>query len=318
MIESLAAGAQELLARATRVLSIGIGGGGDVAGALAVAELARAQGTPAVLGGLTWERRPIDPLPGPRRLDEIEGARELHPAAALAGPDTTGPGGFRFAESHMAAFLGEPTLLLDINGGPGAVAAGIAAAARHLACDLVVLLDVGGDVLAHGDEPGLASPLADAVVLAAAPGVAATGLRVVGAVFGAGCDGELTPAEVGERLHELAAAEGLIGSASPSAEQLDRLEEAIALVPTEASAMAVRAARGETGTATIRGGRRTVQLTPEGGAVHFFEADAAIASASRLARAVRDAASLREAHAILTAMGVRTELAYEAEAARSA
>jgi hypothetical protein len=305
----------ELLAAATRVLCIGIGGGGDVAGALAVAELARPHGTPAVLGGLTWERRPIDPIPGPRRIAEVEGADVFHAAAALAGPDTTGPGGFRFAESHMAAFLGEPTVLIDINGGPGAAAGGIAAAAERLGCDLVVLLDVGGDVLAHGDEPGLASPLADAVVLAAAPDIAAAGTRVVGAVFGAGCDGELTPAEVRARLDEVGAAGGLIGSATPAGEQLDRLEAAIALVPTEASAMAVRAARGETGVTTIRGGRRTVQLTPEGGAVHFFEPEAAIASAARLARAVRGRASLHAANAALTELGVRTELVYETEAA---
>lgn len=305
----------ELLAGARGVLCIGIGGGGDVAGALAVAELARATGAAAVVGGLTWERRPIDPVPGPRRIDEVAGAEALHPAAALAGPGTTGPGGFHFAEARMAEFLGEPTVLVDINDGPEAAAAGVVAAARHLGCDLVVLLDVGGDVLAHGDEPGLASPLADAVVLGAASRMADAGLRVVGAVFGAGCDGELTPQEVRARLDEVAAAGGLIGSVAPTGEQLDRVEAAIALVPTEASAMAVRAARGETGVATIRGGRRTVHLTPEGGAVHFFEPGAAIASAARLARAVQGARNLRDANATLTRLGVRTELVYEREAA---
>ena len=69
----------------------------------------------------------------------------------------------------MAAFLGEPVVLVDPNPGPAAIAAGLDAAAAQLDCDLVVLLDVGGDVLAHGHEPGLASPLADAIVLAAAP-----------------------------------------------------------------------------------------------------------------------------------------------------
>ena len=47
------------------------------------------------------------------------------------------------------------------------LAASDAAIAMELGCDAIVLLDVGGDVLAHGDEPGLASPLCDAVVLAA-------------------------------------------------------------------------------------------------------------------------------------------------------
>ncbi|MBJ7330841.1 MAG: DUF1152 domain-containing protein, partial [Solirubrobacteraceae bacterium] len=43
------------LADAQGVLCLGIGGGGDCAGAYAVAEVARALGTPAVVGGLTWE-----------------------------------------------------------------------------------------------------------------------------------------------------------------------------------------------------------------------------------------------------------------------
>jgi hypothetical protein len=110
--------AKEKLAAASRVLVIGIGGGGDVVGALAAAEAARALGTDAVVGGLTWERRPVDPLPGPRHLREITGAQPLHAAVALAGPHTTGPGGFRFCEADMAAFLGEPTVLVDPNPGP--------------------------------------------------------------------------------------------------------------------------------------------------------------------------------------------------------
>ena len=84
-------------ADARRVLCVGIGGGGDVVGALAVAGVARRRDGWEV-GGITWERRPVDPLPGPRPLDELA-ARSRCTAAALAGPDTTGPGGFRFAET---------------------------------------------------------------------------------------------------------------------------------------------------------------------------------------------------------------------------
>jgi hypothetical protein len=271
-----------------------------------------------VLGGLTWERRPIDPLPGPRRLDEVSGARVLHDAVALAGPDAGGPGGFRFAEGRMAELLGEPTVLVDPNGGPRAIAAGLAVACRELDCDVVVLLDVGGDAIAHGDEPGLASPLADAVVVAAAPELAASGVTVLGAVFGSGCDGELRPEEVAARLREIANAGGALGDVAPDAATLDRLAAAAEVVPTEASAMALRCGRGETGDVAIRNGRRSETLTPAGGRVFFFDPEVAMRSAARLASAVRDAHDLEDAQRILEAMGVRTELSYERDAAAAA
>jgi hypothetical protein len=282
---------------------------------VSVTGIAAAHGTPAVLGGLTWERRPIDPLPGPRPLDDVTGAERLNAAVALAGPAAAGPGGFRFAEGRMAELLGEPTVLVDPGGGPAAAASGLADVAERLGCDLVVLLDVGGDVLAHGDEPGLASPLADAVMLAAAPGLAAAGVGVLGAVFGAGCDGELTPAEVLERLQEVEAAGGSRGDSALDEQTLEQLARAVRAVPTEASAMALRCALGEVGVTAIRGGRRTVRLTPEGGRVFFFDPATAIASAARLARAVQATGSLAEADALLAGMGIRTELAYERDAA---
>ncbi len=302
------------LGDAERVLAVGIGGGGDVVGALVVAELASLLGTPAIVGGLTWERRPIDPAPGPRRIDELSpDARRINAWTALAGPETTGPGGFRFAESGMARHLGEPVLLLDPTGGPAAVADGLADAAHTLGCDTIVLLDVGGDVLAHGDEAGLASPLADAVCLAAAPALAATGITTLLALFGAGCDGELTPGEVAERVAEVARAGGQLGAWGPGPDELARVRAALAQVPTEASAMGLRCAGGETGVTTIRGGLRTVQLTPAGGLVFFFDPLIALRSAARCAVLVEHAASLDEANESLLAQGMRTELAYETE-----
>lgn len=300
------------IAAARRVLVVGIGGGGDVVGALVVAELAAALGIPAVVGGLTWERRPVDPLPGPRRIGELGGiARELNAHAALAGPGTVGPGGFHFAEAHMARFLDEPVLLLDPSDGPEAVAVALEDAMQQLGCDLLVLADVGGDVLAHGDEAGLGSPLADAVCLAAAPMLVDRGIAVLGALFGAGCDGELTPDEVLERLAEVAAAGGHLGSWGPGTAQLERVEAAVAEIPTEASTMALRCARGALGSAPIRGGRRTVLLTSVGGLVFFFDPVVAFRSAARCARLVADAGSLEEANGILLGHGIATELDWE-------
>ena len=52
-------------------------------------------GGDAIVGGLTWERSVVDPLPGPRKLSEVEGAEPLNEAVALCNPETIGPGACR-------------------------------------------------------------------------------------------------------------------------------------------------------------------------------------------------------------------------------
>jgi hypothetical protein len=306
------ADADALLAAARRPLVIGIGGGGDVVGSLATAEACRLyHGAEPVLGGTTWERRVVDPEPGPRSAAEIEGARALATGVLAAGPDTrVAASDVRFAESHMAAFLGEETVLVDVTAGPAAIADGLRAAAAELGCDLLVFVDVGGDALGHGDEPGLASPLCDAVMLAAAARLA-EGQPVLGAVFGPGCDGELTPAEVLERVAEVADASGLAGVRGLTPAVAERVAAAAEVVPTEASAQALRCFRGERGNAPIRGGRRSVELTPLGALTIYFDVPAALDSAARLAQAVRDAADLEAANEVLHELGVHSELDYE-------
>jgi hypothetical protein len=305
---------------ARRPLCLGIGGGGDVVGALATAEHCRIEyGARPVLGGVTWERRPIDPQPGPRSAAEIENARPLGSAVLAAGRQTrVRRSEVRFAESRMAELLGEETVLVDLNHGPAAIAAGLREAAAVLDCDLVVFVDVGGDVLAHGDEPGLASPLCDAVMLAASVRMADQGAPgVLGAVFGIGCDGELTPDEVLERLDELDRDGGLLGRLPIDEAVARRLDEAVAVVPTEASALAVRAFRGESGRIEIRRGRRSVDLRPVAAQTVFFDPGVAAKTTARLAAAVHDAAGLEAANDVLRRLGVRTELDYEREAAGS-
>jgi len=304
-----------LLSRSRRPLVLGIGGGGDVVGALATAEACRLHGAHPMVGGVTWERRPIDPQPGPRAESEIEGARRLAPGVMAASSGTqVRESGVRFAEARMAELLGEETVLVDATLGPSQLADGLASAAGLLGSDLIVFVDVGGDALAHGDEPGLASPLCDAVLLAAAARLAEHGVTVLGGIFGIGCDGELTPAEVLARLAEVGAEGGLAGARGLTPAVARRLEEAVKVVPTEASAQALRCFHGEIGPATIRRGRRTVQLSPAGALTFFFDPVAALRSAARLAAAVIDARDLEHANEILHGLGVRTELDYERDA----
>lgn len=309
-----------LLSRSRRPLVLGIGGGGDVVGALATAEACRLGGAEPVVGGVTWERRPIDPQPGPRAEAEIEGARRLAAGVIAASAETrVRESGVLFAESRMAGLLGEETVLVDATLGPAQLADGLAAAAAALGCDLIVFVDVGGDALAHGDEPELASPLCDALMLAAAarlgePASGGSSPPVLGGIFGIGCDGELTPAEVLARLAEVGEAGGLAGARGLTPTVAGRLDEAVKVVPTEASAQALRCFRGEIGQAAIRQGRRRVELSPAGALTFYFDPSAAVRSAARLAAAVSDARDLDDANEILHGLGVRTELDWERDA----
>ncbi len=308
-----AAGPNHLLPtvqQARKALVLGIGGGGDVVGALAVARTCEALGTPFVLGGVAWERIAVDPRPGPRPVAEILNARPVGDAAVLAGPRTSTPDGIAFSEAGMAAHLGAETVLVDLSGGAVGAAGGIRAALAAFGCDLLVAVDVGGDVLARGDEPGLASPLCDAVMVAAARH-ASDEVSLILAVVGPGCDGELRAEEVLERTAALGRAGAWLGTWGVTPELADELEAAAARVPTEASLQVARCARGETGVAEIRGGRRRVELGPLGALILMFDPAAAPPDELPLASAVAGTESLEEARGALAALGVATELDYE-------
>jgi hypothetical protein len=262
-----------------------------------------------VLGGVAWERLPIDPVPGPRPAGEILGGELIGEHAVLTGPETTTPEGVPFSEAHVAAHLGTSTVLIDITEGASGAARGIADAAEALDCDLVVLADIGGDAIAGGSEPGLASPLCDAVMLAAALTLARR-IESVLAVLGSGCDGELEHDEVLARVAALAAAGAWIGSSSVRRVHAEEIEAAARATGTEASVQMARCARGATGRAEIRGGRRSVALGPLGALGFWFDLGAC-ADELPLAAAVRESPNLPAARDALARLGVSTELDFE-------
>ena len=302
---------EDLLRSSQRALVIGVGGGGDVVGALATARFLEFCGLEFVLGGLSWERSVYDPIPGPRKLSEVRNVRVLHDYAWMANGDSQTSTGVRFAESRMAAFHGKEILLVDINGGVKGVVDGLEVAMKELNTDLLVGLDVGGDSLAQGNEPGLRSPLADAIMLAAYAELEARGHRTLWGVFGYGSDGELTVDEIESALSQLAGAGGLLGAWSLTPKVAAELEEVVKTVPTEASAVPVRCFRGAWGESKIRSGQRSVKLTPLTALTFFMSSTKLYETLSRPARAVRVSASLEDANDALHAIGVSTELDFE-------
>ncbi|MGN6734043.1 MAG: DUF1152 domain-containing protein, partial [Candidatus Binatia bacterium] len=291
----------------------GVGGGGDVVGAFVAARFLEFCGLEFLLGGLSWERSVYDPIPGPRKLSETRNVRALHQFAWMANGESQTVTGVYYAESRMAAALGREILLLDINGGVTGVVNGIETAMRELQTDLLVGIDVGGDSLAEGHEPGLRSPLADSIMLAAFTELEKRDCRTLWGVFGYGSDGELSVDEIEFALSRIGAAGGLLGAWSLTPQIAAELERIIQTVPTEASAIPLRCLRGGWDEQKIRGGERSVRLTPLTALTFFVSTRVVFETLSRPAQAVQGSCSLAEANQALHALGIKTELDLESE-----
>ncbi|WP_069166087.1 DUF1152 domain-containing protein [Nocardia altamirensis] len=177
----------------SRAIAIAAGGGGDVVTASILATKLRHRFDVAALASYSWDRFIVDPTPGPRGYRDFDGLTLHHELVAevTASARLRGPGWSTLPS--LVPYLTHPLLLMDAAGGTINLAAQFHAAAQVFDADALVVIDVGGDILAEGHESGLRSPLADSLTLAAA---AQTGLPVHLLVAGVGLDGELAPHEL--------------------------------------------------------------------------------------------------------------------------
>jgi hypothetical protein len=302
---------EDSIRASSHALIVGVGGGGDVVGALASARFLEFLGLHFTLGGVSWERLEYDPVPGPRMLSEVKNVRVIHPYAWMANPLSQTSGGAFFAEAKMAAAIEREVLLVDINGGVTGTVEALVAAMQELNADLLIGIDVGGDSLARGDEPGLRSPLADSIMLAAFVELEKRGIRALWGMFGYGSDGELTCDEIETALGKVAAAGGLLGAWALTPRIAVEIAKVIQTVPTEASAIPVQCLRGAAGITQIRNGRRRLKLTPLTTLTFFLAPTILYETLARPAQALRNSISLDEANDALHTIGIYTELDFE-------
>lgn len=288
-----------------RTLIVAAGGGGD---AITGAALAGTLGTtgPLVVMTYSWDRLMIDPVPGPRTAAEFDGLHQLapHVLEVLATTTPIAPAGSSLP--RLAAELPARLLLLDPGGGAVAMAQQITAAVEFFQLDDIALVDVGGDALTDGADTGLRSPLADQLALAAC---VRTGIPTRLLIAGAGLDGELPAAVVGQRLAQL------------DAQSLPALDEqAIASVrhvfdwhPSEASGLLAAAAAGRRGRVEVRDAGDHVDMTDATTAISAV--DAGRAAHSTPATRLTETKSLEEAEQIIRDATGISEIAYETKKA---
>lgn len=291
----------------SRALVFGVGGCGDIVSTIPTARLLESHGVDVILGGVAWERVVVDPQPGPRHFVDIEGIERLNESVAIATGQTQTSDGIEFAETKVARHYQDDVLLIDIGGGAAGVRTGIDDACDQLDIEFVVGTDAGGDVLAMGDEPGIKSPLTDAVMLSVLSSLEADSAL---GVFGYGSDGELSHEELERAFAAAAQRGGFLGAWGLTPRVVDEMASLLNLVTTEASRLPVEVAHGNLGQDTIRGGQRSVELSPASAVTFYFEPDA-VANGSDLEECVHGTESFESAQQALVDAGYETELDLE-------
>ncbi|WP_078844339.1 DUF1152 domain-containing protein [Streptomyces achromogenes] len=266
-------------------LIIAAGGGGDAVAAAMLHAALYGDEEPGVILTYAWDRLLIDPVPGPRGARDFTGLRPITRtvSAVPAEARPIAPAGSTLP--LLAAALPHTFALLDPGQGTVGITCQLEELISHLEPVSIDLLDVGGDILARGDEPTLKSPLADALTLAAASQVNAP-VRLL--IAGPGLDGELPPDELrpllGPLVHTL------------TAKDVEPISSILEWHPSEATAMLAATARGVRGTCEIRDAGLPIPLTDEAPRIHEVDLGEAL-SRNSLARALTSTTALDEAEA---------------------
>ncbi|MER5371710.1 DUF1152 domain-containing protein [Streptomyces sp. NPDC002553] len=280
-------------------LIVAAGGGGDAVAAAMLHTALYGDGDQAVILTYAWDRLLIDPVPGPRGADDFTGLEPLTPAVrkvpAQARP--IAPAGSTLP--RLAAELPHTIALIDPRNGVEGITHQLEDLVNHLGPTSIDLLDVGGDVLARGDEPTLKSPLADSLTLAACCQINAP-VRL--SVAGPGLDGELSHEDLrgilGPLVHTFTAAD------------TEPISQVLEWHPSEATGMLAAAAQGVRGTCEVRDAGLPIPLTDESPTLHEVDLDEAV-SRNELARALMSTTTLDEAETLSREVCGFSEIDYE-------
>jgi hypothetical protein len=293
-----------------KALVIGIGGGADIIGTIPTKLHLESYGIKCILGGLPWERYSIDPFPGPRPFDQILNKIEINDSLCFSTGKTATDDGLFFSESKVSKILKEKIVLINIFNSSTKIAKDIIEFCEINKIDLVVGLDVGGDVIAQGHEKGLSSPLADSIMLSALKKIDKRIPTKIG-VLGYGSDGELKQEELNSSLSIISKNKGLLGMLGITIPASKLMKKLVSKVETDASRVPLLAFDGAYGLSPIRRGRIKVEVHPLSQATIFLKTSVVFSKISLSARLINNSSSIWESNGILLKQGFKTELDFE-------
>ena len=290
-----------------RALLVAAGGGGDALASLLLSRRLVSANHPIVVVSYSWDRRLLDPRPGPRSAADFDEANQLSPLNLEVTANSRLRAGGLSTLGLLAKTTSARFVLLDPFSGATGMRKQLVQLVESLSFESAILVDVGGDVLATGAEAELRSPLADSLSLAA---LADFPVPVQVAVAGPGLDGELSTSYARSRCVALG------GSLTFRLADRDIAPwySALAQLPTEATTLLAAAALGTTGRAEIRDDTDTVAIGNDSADVYLLSASNALVG-NQLAQNLVSSHSLAEAEAAAISICGRSELSYERQKA---
>jgi hypothetical protein len=284
-------------------LLVAAGGGGDAIAAVILHHQLGQGELPAQVATFAWDRLLVDPVPGPRDPTWFDGLVPIgrRNYQVTQHSSVRAPGGSLLP--RLAGELPARLYLLDPRTGAEGLRAQLVDLAGTLDVDRVQIVDAGGDILAAGHEPGLRSPLADALALAAVDGI---GYPAEVLVAGLGLDGELTEGELLRRCGELHGRPvGRLAAAHVAG-----YRSVLDWHPSEVTGLLWAAASGARGRVEVRGDGLVVEVTDRSAEVFAFE-HGNVMGGNTVAQALAGSTSLAEADDAAAGICGNSELAYE-------
>jgi hypothetical protein len=270
-------------------LYVAAGGGGDALAAAILHSVIAGSDEPAVIATLAWDRLIIDPLPGPRSIDSFADLKVLGPRTWCVTAETHPVPPAGSALPRLAGEISATLIVLDPRLGARGLADQITDAVTLFKPEWVDIVDVGGDIVALGDEPKVRSPLADCLTLAACADLPVPTTVVVA---GPGIDGELLEDYVLDRI--MRQGEFFVRLQPADVAPYSRTFQ---WHPSEATALWAAASAGARGVVEVRDG--SVQLTmTEHSANVYRSPHAAVFEAGRLAKELAGTTSFEDAEEV--------------------
>ena len=283
-------------------LIIAAGGGGDAFTAGVIAEMFDSD--EIIIASFSWDRIMYDPDPGPRKGVEFDNVTRFGKYnTIISKASKLKKVGSKSFLPVISQYFNRDYFLLELDDGVKHLHNQIVELVDMMIIEKIIILDIGGDILATGKEKELKSPIADASVLAACKG-----LKIPVSIWVAGCglDGELSE----ETLMTTITSLNNVTIKHLPDDLAKKHMVAFEWLPSEASALFFMASIGNYGICEIRQDGYSVELSKFSAAIYcidFFD----VYNKSLIAKNIQMTTSLDEIETIVKNITSISELDIE-------